>query len=209
MRLPLRDRRDVSLFRAVGIRGQKSEQVLDSSVWFSKPFPRRRPGPICGRPPACKSFPGVCGSDRLRSYVRYQRPDGRRRVGLREVSFQTLRRRWTPMDPTECLASFDRLIAPSPGSLASSDFWHLLLGVRQTSMISFFVRSRAVSSSRPRISRGAARSCGQDGPRTGSPPWRRASGLDGSEHSARLLGSGEALSGSSGGLLELCGAGLR
>ena len=81
----------------------------------SRPIARRRraytrlfmtPGPICGRPPACKSL-AACGSDRLRSYVRPVDGGAHDRLPrwVPRRGFRTYGRCQAPQGPTECLAS--------------------------------------------------------------------------------------------------------
>ena len=64
------------------------------------------PGPICGRPPTCKSE-AACGSDRLRSYVRSVDGGAHDRLPrwVPRREFQTESRCQAPLGPTECLAS--------------------------------------------------------------------------------------------------------
>ena len=64
------------------------------------------PGPICGRPPTCKSE-AACGSDRLRSYVRSVDGGAHDRLPrwVPRREFQTELRCQAPLGPTECLAS--------------------------------------------------------------------------------------------------------
>ena len=76
---------------------------MESNTSLSSP---RRRGPICGRPPACKSL-AACGSDRLRSYVRPVDGGARDRLPrwVPRHEFQTVLRCQAPQGPAECLAS--------------------------------------------------------------------------------------------------------
>jgi hypothetical protein len=142
---------------------------------------------ICGRPPACKRLDGeviriacahMCGIG-----ARWTLPSWYPRRALRAMT-----RHWLPLRAKECRAFWIDRSHHLPH--ASSGLRCARLARAPNAAVSFLVRSRAVSPSRPRIDAGAARRRGQGARSAARRPRSGAAGvLDGVEHGATLCAS--------------------